>query len=348
MSAASLPLTFRALGNHELKTPLVDIERTVSGLDADDLLIKVAYASINPMDPKIQAHNMFHMPLPLILGFDFSGTVVGLGSPPPSDWDQALRVGSQVFGFADRSGAYAEYVVVKRDFVVVREEGVGEAEASTYGIAYMSAHGGVVEVGEASKRAGQWLYVAGGGGGVGHFAVQLGKAAGMRVIASASKPDALRFLHSLGVDHVLDYSKQDVAQEVLRLTDGQGAELVYDPSYSQASYALSASIVAKGGVWLKLGSLDDAKPRAVAEGRGATVVQKDWGAMRYAFNPELRKQTIQLRQAFVQAAAWCKEGKVQPYVSEVVPFEAKALQKAFDDKMSQKSSIGKSVVKVAK
>ena len=347
MSAASLPITFHALGSAEAKPPLTDLEKTITSLQADELLVKVAYASINPMDPKIQLHNFMRLPLPLIVGFDFSGTVVALGGPLPSDWDQAVEVGSKVFGLAGTGGAYAEYVVVKRDWVVLTGD-VGEPEASTYAIAYASAHGGVEEVGEASKRAGQWLYVAGGGGGVGHFAVQLGKVAGMKVIASASKPDALRFLHSLGVDHVIDYSKQHVVKEVLALTGGKGAELVYDPTYSVSSYKQSASVVSSGGLWLKLGSQDDAEARSIAESRGAKVVQADWGSMRYAFNPEARKQTVKLRQMFEQAKRWYTEGKVKPHVTEVVPFEAKALQKAFVDRLNQKSGIGKSVVHIAK
>jgi len=57
------------------------------------------------------------------------------------------------------------------------------------------------------------------------------------------------------VDHIIDYSKQDVVQQVLAVTAGRGADIVYDPTYSQSSFKQSASVVASGGRWLRLGEL---------------------------------------------------------------------------------------------
>ena len=348
MTSVSLPLTFHAIGNSELKTPVKDLELTVSDLQVDDLLIKVAYASINPMDPKLQLYNFWSFPLPLILGFDFSGTVVAVGSdeaPPHSD--AAVKVGSEVFGFASKGGCFAEYAVVKRAGVAQRRS-IPLAEAATYGIAYCTAYESLEVVGEVSKRAGQWLFVPGAAGGVGHFAVQLGKAAGMRVIGSTSKATSADLLRHLGVDHVIDYSKQDVVKEVLRITGGLGVDLVYDPSYKASSFTQSAATVAKGGVWMKLGGFndEDAEARRVAEERGGKAVFGDFG--RYWFQPEFQPQLWRMREALDKAEVWYSEGKVKAHVGAVIPAEAKALQQALDDSASGKLSTGKPVVKVAK
>ena len=91
----------------------------------------------------------------------------------------------------------------------------------------------------------------------------------MKVIGSTSKAQSAELLRSLGVDHVIDYSKQDVVKEVLALTGGKGADLVYDPTYQPASFKQSASAVASGGVWMKLGTSTEGAEEAMktAEGR---------------------------------------------------------------------------------
>ena len=173
MASVFLPLTFHTLGNAELKTPVADLEKTITSLQADDLLVKVAYASINPMDPKLQLYNFWHFPLPLVLGFDFSGTVVAVGSNDiPAHTDAGVQLGSEVFGWSRSGGCYAEYVVVKRSDVALRHS-IPAADASTYGVAFGTAYESVEIIGGISSRQGQWLFVPGASGGVGHFAVHM-------------------------------------------------------------------------------------------------------------------------------------------------------------------------------
>ncbi len=82
---------------------------------------------------------------------------------------------------------------------------------------------------------------------MGHFAAQIAKLNGLKVIGSASKPASLQLLRQLGLGAVVDYSKQDVVAEVLRITGGKGAEVVNDSTYRQASYTQSTAVVAAGG-----------------------------------------------------------------------------------------------------
>jgi len=79
MSAVTLPITFRALGSPTLAAPVEWVERTVTSLDSDQLLVRVSHSSLNAADSKLQQDNRFKTPFPQVLGFDFSGTVVAVG-----------------------------------------------------------------------------------------------------------------------------------------------------------------------------------------------------------------------------------------------------------------------------
>jgi len=198
-----------------------------------------------------------------------------------------------------------------------------------------------------SKRTGQWVYVAGGSGGVGHFAVQLARLAGAKVIASASKPEALKLLQNLGVDHIINYSKQDVVKEVLSITGGKGVNLSYDPTYLPSSFKQSAAVVASGGKWVKLGGQtdEDKEPRTIAEEKGGEPLIGDWG--RYSTQPAFQEQRWKVRKGWEAAVTWYGEGKLKPHINSTIPFEAKALQKALDDIAGGKANVGKAVLKVA-
>ena len=99
MSAVSLPLTFRAVGSADVAAPLESVSRTIAAVQADELLVRVSFASINAMDAKVYRTNMPKLPLPMVLGYDFSGVVVALGSSAPWPGEkEPLAVGSAVLG----------------------------------------------------------------------------------------------------------------------------------------------------------------------------------------------------------------------------------------------------------
>ena len=195
------------------------------------------------MDPTLQMYNFWQLPLPLVLGFDFSGTVVAVGSDDdiPPHCDSNVVVGSDVFGWGRSGACFAEFLVAKRMNVALRRS-TPAADASTYGIAFGTAYESVEVTGGVSAR--------------------------MRVIGSTSKPQGAELLRSLGVDHVIDYSKQDVVAEVLSLTGGRGADLVYDPTYQPSSFMQSVGTVASRDVWMKLGLSSDGVAEAMAPCRG--------------------------------------------------------------------------------
>jgi NADPH2:quinone reductase len=341
---SNLPISFNALAIEQSGAPVSMQQKTIASLNDDEVLIRVSYASINKMDPALARMNVFNLPSPYVLGFDFSGEVVKLGG----QGKVALKLGDQVFGTTDTGGCFAEYVVAKRENILLRGA-VPAPLASTYGIAYLTAYESLVITGNIQQHQGKWIYVAGAAGGVGHFAAQIAKLYGLKVIGTAGKATSLNLLRQLHLDHVIDYSRQDVVQEVMSLTGGKGVDLAYDSTYTQASYTQSASVVASGGEYIRLGTAAQVTRagaedmRTVVEGRGAKMVIADLG--RYRADPHYEAQTSKLIDGLRQAVSWYEEGKLKPIITQTVPFEAAALQQTFEAFLKGTNNVGKVVVK---
>ena len=298
------------------------------------------------MDPALARMNFFNLPTPYVLGFDFSGEVVELGGE-----GGGLRVGDRVFGKTGAGGCFAGYIVTKQENALPRGA-VPAAEASTFGIAFLTAYESLVIKGALQPHAGdrhkeRWIYVAGAAGGVGHFAAQIAKICELKVIGSAGKAASLDLLRKLRVDHIIDYSKQDVAGEIMRVTGGKGVDIVYDSTYSAASHTQSAAVIAAGGDYIRLGTaaqmarVGAADVTAVVEGRGAKMIIGDLG--RYSADPVYQAQTSRLMDGLKQAVSWYEEGKLKPVITQTVPFDAAALQQTFEGFGT--NNVGKVVVR---
>jgi len=195
----------------------------VPSLAADQVLVRVAFASINPVDwktaegkyPPVGADK-----LPFALGRDLSGTIEAVG-----DEDHEWKVGDRVCAFigTDR-GAQSELVVVARDELARLPEGVGFDVAGALPLAAMTAWQGLFDHG--GLEAGQRILIHGGAGGVGHMAVQFARWKGATVFATASARD-LDFVRALGADTVIDYKNERfeaVATDMDFVFDTQGGE----------------------------------------------------------------------------------------------------------------------------
>ena len=235
--------------------------------------------------------------------------------------------------------------MAKRDRVSLRGV-IPLAEASTYGLAYQGAYDSLCVATDIRTRAGQWIYIPGGSGNVGHFAVQLAKAYGLRVVSSSSKLDGLDLLRKLQADVVIDHTKVDVVQEVLKATDGRGADVVFDATYAESSLTQSAAVLAKGGQWIRMGSWMMAPP-ALKQQVESTVAKRN-GTMlfgdlaRYTMDPAYKDKVPLLQSGLSLAKQLYGEGRVKPHISAILPFKPDALQQA----VQNKSAVGKVVVKV--
>ena len=189
-----------------------------------EVLVRVVASGTNPVDGKLrQDASWAGLKPPLVLGYDASGVVEAVG--PGAD----LAVGDEVFYtpeiFGNPHGTYAELNVVPARLAARKPVGLSHQEAAAIPLAAGTAWEAVIR--RLALRAGETILVHGGAGGVGSFAVQFARAAGARVLATASA-DNQRALAELGADVTIDYKKESPAEVALRETGGRGVDAVFD------------------------------------------------------------------------------------------------------------------------
>jgi NADPH:quinone reductase-like Zn-dependent oxidoreductase len=214
-------IAVNAWGGRE-QLELVDVEPPP--VAPDGVLVRIRAASLNPVDYKVREGKLagaFPYHFPVILGWDAAGVVEQVGAAVT--W---FKPGDAVYGYCRRHdlqyGTYAEFTTVPEGFLAHMPEGLSFEEAAALPLAALTAHQSLEYLG---LRGGEDLYVTGGSGGVGHIAIQLAHARGARVIASGS-PGSHDFIAGLGAAPV-DYHG-DVAEQVRALTEGGGADAVFD------------------------------------------------------------------------------------------------------------------------
>jgi NADPH:quinone reductase-like Zn-dependent oxidoreductase len=188
-------------------------EMAVPQIAADELLIKIHAASVNPVDWQVREgfYKDMHMhTLPLTLGQDFSGTVEKVGNSV-----SGFKVGDKVYGrpSLDRDGSYAEFIEVKASEVALMPNTITYDEAATIPVAGTTAWETLIN--KAKIQKGQRVLILAASGGVGSLAVQLAKNRGCYVIGTTSKTN-MDFVRNLGCNEVIDYTNQDFSE---RLTD---------------------------------------------------------------------------------------------------------------------------------
>src|SRR6266566_1770489 len=167
----------------------------------DEVLIRVAAASINPVDVAIRKGYLKKLVgnFPLILGMDASGIVEKVGNKVTK-----YKAGDPVFAFftLKGEGGYAEFVTAKEDELAPKPSTISFAQAAGVGAAGATAWEALI--GTANLHAGQTVLIHGGSGGVGHLAIQIAKAKGAKVFATASTANQ-EFLRQMGADVAIDY-----------------------------------------------------------------------------------------------------------------------------------------------
>jgi len=223
--------------------------RPVPRPSAGEVLIRVRAAGVNPADWKSALRRLGMVP-----GTDVSGTIDTLGEGVVG-W----KVGDAVLGFARQSGSYAEYAVISVTNLARKPKSMTFEEAAGVPIAAETAYRSLHEAGKIS--AGQTVLIHGAAGGVGSSAVQIAKAAGARVVGTAS-PDNHDFLRSLGVDQVIDYRGQRFEDVV------KNVDLVLNTADARTA-ARSIGIVRPGGTLVSIAGQFDRAACAAAKIRCA-------------------------------------------------------------------------------
>jgi len=216
---------------------LLDLELPAPVLRPHDLLVRVEAVGVNPVDTKLRAgkgpaDQRTHEP-PLVLGFDCCGLVEAMGSAAAAGG--SWQVGDRVMAAGDvtRQGCHAELVALDSRLCGRPPQGLSAADAAALPLTGLTAWEGLFErLGlspePTAAQQGQTLLIIGGAGGVGSMAIQLAKRAGLRVIATASRPQSRSWCLQRGADAVIDHS-QPLAPQLAEL-EGPEANTIQSPS----------------------------------------------------------------------------------------------------------------------
>jgi NADPH2:quinone reductase len=195
---------------------------------AGEVLIKVAYAGVNPADWKFReghSRQFFPMEFPFVIGFDAAGVVVATG-----EGASEFVLGDRVFTPSDlgqgKHGSYAEYVVASRDRVALIPEGMSMKSAAVIPVAALTGWQALFASDKGDMHSGQRILINGASGGLGSFAVQFAKFAGAEVATTCSGAN-LDYVSGLGADLLIDYKIQDVGEELSRWAP-EGVDMVLD------------------------------------------------------------------------------------------------------------------------
>lgn len=221
----SSPASMRALIVRTASGPFELIEIPRPEARPGQVLVRIQASGVNPLDAKIRAAAAAHarQPLPAVLGLDMAGTVAAVGAGVT-----AFREGDEVYGLVGgvggRQGTLADYIAVDADLLAPKPATLTFREAAALPLIFVTAWEGLVD--RAAVRPGQRVLVQGGGGGVGHVAIQLARAYGAEVWATdrAKKAD---FIRKCGATPI-DFTAATVADYVAEHTGGAGFDLVYD------------------------------------------------------------------------------------------------------------------------
>ena len=194
----------------------VDIERPEP--KSDEVLVQTRAAAVNPVDWKIRdgLGEMFGLKLPIVLGCEIAGTIEKVGNEV-----RDFKEGGAVYGYVSlqRNGGYAEYTIAKTDEIAPKPASLDFENAAAVAVGALTSWQAIFDI--ANLQGGQRILITGASGGVGSMAVQLAKAKGAFVIATASGKNE-DFVRSLGANEFVDYTREKF-EEVVKEVD-----VVYD------------------------------------------------------------------------------------------------------------------------
>jgi NADPH2:quinone reductase len=270
------------------------------------LLVKVLAAAANFPDVlMLSGTYQVRPPLPFTPGVELCGEVTEVGAGVTGHQPGERVIGAAVLPH----GGFAEYAVMDASAVFPAPEALDDGEAAPFQVTYQTGWFALHR--RARLQAGETLLVHAAAGGVGSGAVQLGKAAGARVIAVAGGPDKARVARGLGADIVIDRHAQDFVAVVKEATSGRGADVVYDPVGGEA-FRRSTKCIAFEGRILIVGFASGDIPQAAlnhALVKNYSILGVHWGL--YA-----RLDPASVRDCHAELTRLAAAGAVRTLVSE--------------------------------
>ncbi len=298
-----------------------------------DLLVEVHASSVNPIDFKIRKGAFAkNRQLPIILGFDVSGVVRGVGEKV-----EGFREGDEVYSSPSliRNGANAEFMCVDARMTALKPKTLSHEDAAALPLVTLTAWEALLK--RARIEMGQTVLIHAGGGGVGHVAIQIAKLNLARVITTASSRESLALCRHCGADVIINYREEDFVERVKQETGGRGCHVVFDTVGGETFDRSLDCVAVDGHVVTCVGMPSDKIPQKLFR-LNATLHFEFKGAPGvYGVRPESHGEILRA------AALLADQGQLKPHVSRI--FELDELAEAHRQ-IETTHTVGKMVVRV--
>jgi NADPH2:quinone reductase len=277
-----------------------------------EVVISVKAASLNFPDVLIIENKYQVKPaLPFSPGSEVAGVVKEIG-----DGVTHLAPGDRVMAIVGY-GAFAEEIKTEGRRLLPLPAGMDFVTGAAFGLTYATSEHALYDRG--ALQAGETLLVLGAAGGVGIAAIEIGRILGARVIACASTDEKLAVCRAHGADETINYATEDLRERIKALTNGHGADVVYDPVGGPYTELALRSIAWRGRL-LVVGFAAGEIPKIplnLTLLKGCAIVGVFWGDF-------TRREPRQFAEAMQRLGQWYAEGRLTPHISQTFPLERAA------------------------
>ena len=291
---------------------------------AGQVLVKIEAVAVNPVDTYIRA-GMYptDLSLPYIVGCDLAGVVEAVGSEV-TKFHKGDRVWGTNQGVSGRQGTFAEFAAIDEHWLYPTPEEVSDQDAAAVALVGITAHLGLFR--EAKLKMGDSVYIGGGAGGVGSCAIQMARAIGARVLASAGNKEKTKICRQLGANAVLNYKTDNLDAALERF----GSIDVWLDTKREQSFDRAIGHMAVNGRIIVMSGGESRSKFPVGQ-----FYAKDCKLLGYMlFNAPPEEQ----RKSAAEINRWMAKGKLRPLIGRVMN-----LAEAADaHKLQEENTLGKS------
>ncbi len=300
----------------------LDVDLPMPTPQGRDILVAVRAVAVNPVDTKVRAPKDKVETTPRVIGWDASGVVEAIGQDV-----KLFKVGDPVYYAGDitRSGSYAQFQLVDERIVGHKPASLSDAEAAALPLTTITAYEAFFDrlgIDRSGGDKGKSIFIIGASGGVGSIGIQLAKRAGLKVIATASRPETIAWVKELGADHVVNHNQPLVKQvHDLGINHVDYVAIFNDMRHWEAAVAL---IRPQGGIV----SIDDADLPMPMGGMKMKAASFHWEFM-FARSMHQTPDMIEQHELLCYVAQEIDAGRIRTTVSDVLrPINAVNMRQA--------------------
>jgi NADPH:quinone reductase len=289
-----------------------------------DVLVRVKAVAVNPIDTYIRSGMIkVDLPSPFVIGCDLAGTVERVGAKV-TRYKAGDRVWGSNQGLLGRQGTFSELAAADEKFLYPTPTGVSDEDAAAVALVGITARLGLTR---AQLKSGETLFVNGGSGGVGSTLIQMGKALGAKVIATAGTPEKVAACRKLGADAVINYKTEKVAEAVKKVAP-DGVNVWWETTREAEFDTIVGAMAFRGRIILMAGR--DARP-PFPVGLFYTRDLSLHGLVMFMATPDEQRATAE------DINRWLSDGKLKPKIDRVLPLS----ESAEAHRLQEENTIGK-------